>query len=182
MNICIDAGHGGRDPGAIGRTPFRLEEKTVNLAVALRLEQILESMGHNTLMTRRQDRTLSLRARAHFANRFEADFFVSIHCNAAGTPNAEGMEVFHFPGSTSGAVGAEKVLGRMLNRFPDHRDRGVKEANFTVLRLTQMPAILVECEFLTNQEQLVFLANNQDGLADAMAEGVIEWMTALAVV
>ncbi|MEM9997454.1 MAG: N-acetylmuramoyl-L-alanine amidase [Bacteroidota bacterium] len=180
MNICIDAGHGGTDPGAIGMTPFRLEERTVNLDVALIMEQLLESMGHNVLMTRKSDRTLSLAARARFANRYEADLFVSIHSNAAGSPQAEGMEVFHFPGSASGAVGAGKVLDRMLRRFPDHKNRGVKEANFAVLRLTHMPAILVECEFLTNPEQLVFLAENQEGLAHAIAEGVAEWIAALS--
>jgi N-acetylmuramoyl-L-alanine amidase len=84
------------------------------------------------------------------------------------------MEIFHFPGSTAGRNAAQVILRRMLRSFPDHKNRGVKEANFTVLRLTRMPAVLVECEFLTNPRQLVFLADqgNQDGLADAIGRGI----------
>jgi N-acetylmuramoyl-L-alanine amidase len=176
MKICIDAGHGGTDPGAIGAGPFRLDEKTFNLALALLLESELSTRGHAVLMTRRVDRTLSLRARASFANQFGADFFVSIHANAALDPAVEGMEVFHFPGSPTGRQAAQSVLRSMMNTFGDHRDRGVKEANFTVLRLTHMPAVLVECEFLTCPQQLPFLADptEQVKLARAIADGVTD--------
>jgi N-acetylmuramoyl-L-alanine amidase len=174
MRVCVDAGHGGVDPGAVGEDPFVLEEKKVNLAVALSLEEELWARGHTVLMTRRQDRSLGLHARADFANRYEADLFVSIHANAAHVKTAQGMEVFRFPFSTHGERAAKYVLGSMLDEFPDHRDRGVKEANFAVLRETHMPAILVECEFLTNPKQLRFLSkqSNQMGLARAIADGI----------
>ncbi|MEM1181147.1 MAG: N-acetylmuramoyl-L-alanine amidase [Acidobacteriota bacterium] len=173
MRVCVDPGHGGTDPGAVGTDPFELLEKDVNLAVALMLEEELEAMGHGVIMTRRQDRSLGLTARAHFANRFATDLFVSVHANA-GAPSAEGMEVFNFPGSIKGSAAAKLVLDEMVGDFPDHRNRGVKEANFTVLRRTIMPAILVELEFLTNPQQLVFLADvgNQRVLAAAIARGV----------
>jgi N-acetylmuramoyl-L-alanine amidase len=102
MKICIDAGHGGTDPGAIGTQPFRLEEKDFNLRLALLLEEELEAKGHWTIVTRRQDRSLSLPARADFSNRLGAELFVSIHANAAGMPAVEGMEIYHFPGSEKG--------------------------------------------------------------------------------
>lgn len=174
MKICIDAGHGGVDPGAIGRVPFELQEKTFNLQLALLLDVELENAGHHVVMTRRQDRSLGLRSRARFANRLGADLFVSLHANAASTPLAEGMEVFGFPGSVLGAAVARGVLDSMLAKFPGHRNRGVKEANFTVLRTTRMPAILVECEFLTHPQQLQFLADpvHQRGLAEAIAAGI----------
>ena len=174
MKICIDAGHGGDDPGGIGTDPFRLEEKEFNLNLALLLEGELEFRGHWVVMTRRQDRTLSLPARANFSNRLGAEFFISIHANAAGSPTAEGMEVFHFPGSRAGRDAATQVLNSMIARFPDHRDRGVKSANLAVLRLTKMPAISVESEFLTNPDQLQFLADaeNQQNLAIAIAKGI----------
>ena len=144
MRICIDAGHGGTDPGAIGTDPFELQEKDFNLAVALLLEAELERRDHEVIMTRRQDRSLGLASRASFANRLEAELFVSIHANAAAVATAEGMEVFHFPGSVQGSRVAGSILPSMLARFPDHRDRGVKEANFAVLRSTAMPAVLIE--------------------------------------
>ncbi len=174
MKICIDAGHGGTDPGAIGTNPFRLEEKEFNLNMAMALEGELESRGHWVVMTRRRERTLSLTARTNFSNRLEAELFISIHANAADTFTAEGMEVFHFPGSTAGHNAAKQVLNQMLSTFPEHRNRGVKSANFTVLRETLMPAILVECEFLTNPNQLEFLADakNQAKLAVAIASGI----------
>ena len=174
MRICIDAGHGGTDPGAIGKVPTRLEEKAFNLAVAVLLEEELVARGHEVVMTRRQDRTLSLTGRARFANRFEVELFVSIHANAAASPAPEGIEVFCFPGSVGGTRFATAVQESLMATFPDHRDRGVKEANFTVLRKTLMPAILVECEFLTNPQQLEFLASEerQGELAQAMADSI----------
>ncbi|MGH9323693.1 MAG: N-acetylmuramoyl-L-alanine amidase family protein [Vicinamibacteria bacterium] len=174
MKICVDAGHGGADPGAIGLEPSRLEEKDVTLAVAFLLEEELALRGHEIVMPRRQDRTLASLPRAEFANRFEADLFLSLHANAAASPRVEGMEVFHFPGSRAGREASASILNHMLAAFPGHENRGVKEADFTVLRETAMPAVLVEMEFLTNPAQLRFLADpkNQRGLARAIAEGV----------
>jgi N-acetylmuramoyl-L-alanine amidase len=179
MKVCVDAGHGGSDPGAVGTVPFDVEEQAVNLAVAGRVEAALEERGHWVVMTRRQDRTLSTVARADFANRLGADLFVSVHANAAASPHVEGMEVYHFPGSGAGQHAAHEIRRQLAARFPDHRDRGVKEANFTVLRRTWMPAVLVECEFLTNPQQLVFLTDpdNQQRLADEIAAGVDRWAT-----
>lgn len=176
MRICVDAGHGGTDPGAIGRTPFTLQEKDFNLELSLKLEIELVSRGHEVLMVRRSDRTFSLAARARFSNMHRADLFISIHANAAAHVAAEGMEVFHFTGSDQGHRFARRILDEMLQTFPDHKNRGVKEANFAVLRLTRMPAVLVECEFLTHPHQLQFLADeaNQQALAEAIARGVSE--------
>lgn len=175
MRVCIDPGHGGSDPGAIGVRPFELREKDFNLAVALLLEEQLVDRGFEAVLTRRQDRTLSLSARAGFANRHGAGLFLSIHANAAAAPSAEGMEVFHFPESSAGKALAKPILKNLLAAFPDHRNRGVKEANFTVLRLTHMPAALVECEFLSSPKQLRFLAKagNQRGIAQAIADALL---------
>ena len=174
MKVCVDAGHGGSDPGAVGTDPFRLAEKEVTLQVSILLEQELEQRGHRVVMTRRRDRTLGLLARARFANRLKADLFVSIHANAAATASAEGIEVYHFPDSREGRRAAVAVLQSLVTAFPDHRNRGVKEANFAVLRATEMPAILVETEFITHPRQLEFLADpeSQEGLAEAVADGL----------
>lgn len=174
MKVCVDAGHGGADPGGIGTVPFFLEEKHISLQLAIFLEEELEARGHWVVMTRRRDRTLGLEARAAFANRFDADVFVSMHVNAAGTPSAQGMEVYHFPGSVTGRLLSSAVLASLIGMFPTHRDRGVKEANFAVLRLTAMPAVLIEHEFITNPTQLEFLVDpeNQHLLAMAVADGL----------
>ena len=83
MKVCIDAGHGGIQDGATGTDPFKLKEKDFNLSLALRLEEELEGRGHWVVMTRRQDRTLALEARAAFANRLQAELSISIHANGA---------------------------------------------------------------------------------------------------
>ncbi len=172
--VCIDPGHGGTDPGAVGTNPFRLEEKSVNLDVGLLLEGELEASGHWVVVSRRQDRSLGLHSRAEYANRLAADLFVSVHANAAYTPTVSGFEVFHHPGSPRGKRLATHVLENLAAAMPSHRNRGVKEANYAVLRLTRMPAILVELEFLTHPARLEFLADaaNQHLLANAVANGV----------
>ncbi len=174
MKICVDAGHGGSDPGAVGTDPFRLAEKEVTLQISLLLEQELQERGHSVVMTRRTDRTLGLLPRARFANRLRADLFLSIHANAAATASAEGMEVYHFPDSREGRRVAVAMLQSLITAFPDHKNRGVKEANFAVLRVTEMPAILVETEFITHPRQLEFLSDpeSQEALVEAVADGI----------
>ncbi len=173
MKVCIDPGHGGSDPGAVAGTKPR-EEKDLNLAIALAVEEELEALGHRTVMTRRRDRTLSLAARPGFANRLQAEFFLSIHCNAAVDPAAEGMEVFCYPGSAAGHRAASIVLNALRDGCPGHKNRGVKEGNWAVLRLAEMPGVLVEIEFMTNGQQLAFLADpgSQQRIAAALAAGV----------
>jgi N-acetylmuramoyl-L-alanine amidase len=90
MKVCIDAGHGGTYPGAVGKEPYLYKEKEFNLSLALLLEKELEWRGHWVVMTRRKDRTLGLYTRPKFANRLGADLFVSIHANGAGIPSVEG--------------------------------------------------------------------------------------------
>jgi len=174
VKICVDAGHGGSDPGAVGTAPYRLEEKRVTLEIALTLEAELADREHGVVMTRRRDRTVGLVPRARFANRLKADLFVSIHANAALSAAVEGMEVYHFPGSAGGRRAATAVLESMVTAFPGHRNRGLKEANFAVLRETRMPAILIETEFITSPRQLVFLSDpeQQEALVEAIADGI----------
>ena len=182
MKICIDPGHGGIDPGAIGTAPaadnepaITLKESDFTLDVALLLEAELAQRGHSVLLTRRRDRSLQLAARAAHANRHAADLFISIHANAAANPAAEGIEVFHFPGSTAGKAAAGRIMQCLAAAFPGHANRGVKPADFAVLRLTDMPAVLVECEFLTNPDRLrgfLCCAEKRREIAVAIAAGV----------
>lgn len=178
MKVCVDAGHGGSDPGAVGEVPFVVVEKDVTLAVALAAADVLEALGHHVIMPRRRDRTFGLDSRARFANRYGAGSYVSVHANAAPGPGAEGIEAFCFPGSAVGRALAGRVLAAMLEAFPGHRDRGVREADFAVLRMTRMPAALIECEFLTTPMQLSFLADagNRAALGAAVADGVDRWV------
>ena len=91
--IVIDAGHGGRDPGAIGKSGLR--EKDVNLDIARRLANLLESKGISAILTRSSDKFIPLEARADIANKADADLFISLHSNAARSRKLNGFEVYY---------------------------------------------------------------------------------------
>jgi len=175
LKIVIDAGHGGRDTGSAGiLNKLSLKEKDITLNIALLLEKELMQSDHKTYLTRRCDRTLSLSARSRYANRYKVDLFISIHCNSAYTNKAEGMEIWVHPYSEVSRKLARPVQKNLIKMFPLHKDRGIKEANFHVLRETNMPAMLIETEFINNPRQAKFLANdnNQKKIAMAIATGI----------
>lgn len=186
VRVVLDPGHGGRDPGA-GANGLR--EKDITLQVAKLLADELSASGHVVYQTRRYDVHHMLEYRAKFANNWKADLFVSLHCNAAARPEVEGMEVFSFPGSVAGGDLADALARQLGVHFdlrdeslpeqgewmrPVHHWRGLKEANFAVLRLTNMPAVLVEMEFITNPKQAANLADPawQLRMAKALAAGI----------
>ena len=175
LKICIDPGHGGRDPGAVGQGG--LQEKDVNLAVAKKVAKHLESMGYEAILTRSQDEYVSLEARSKLANLHRVSVFVSIHCNSAENRAAQGTETFCYPTSSEGKTLAEMVQRELISRAGG-KDRGVKHANFQVLRETAMPAILVELAFISNENEEHKLSNSsfQDSCALAISEGVDKYL------
>lgn len=182
MRVCVDPGHGGvwpdGDPGAVGSYDWgEAVEAEIVEDVADELCCELEGLGREVVVTRDRGGFLSLSARAEIANAVSADCFISVHANAAADAKVQGIETFHFPGSERGSALAREVQREMADRFTDHVDRGVKEANFTVLRRTAMPAILVECEFLTNPSMARWLLREEThrALAEAIALGVDRW-------
>lgn len=169
--IMIDPGHGGEDNGAAWG---HAEEDDTNLIIAFLLRCELEKLGVNVVMTRERDVAVSLSKRTESANRLMVDLFLSIHCDAFHNITARGMSVHVYPGSEASKKVASEIRAAMINSFPDHKDRGVMESNFHVLRETNMPAVLVECEFLSNPETRRFLREpeNQLDLARAIRTGV----------
>lgn len=159
--IVIDAGHGGRDVGAVG--PTGLTEAMVNLDIALRIAQLLDDDGFDVenglevLGTRLRDEFIELADRAAKANACDADLFVSIHCNASTNRDANGFEVWTTPGHTESDAIAEAVIESIASAFSDAKLRADlqdgdrdREENFLVLRKTSCPAILVETGFISH--------------------------------
>lgn len=146
--ICLDPGHGGRDPGATGNG---WKESDVVLDIALKTESLLKTLGLSVYMTRREDATVELNQRADYATAMRADLFVSIHSNAAASPEAHGTEVFHYPASARGKLLAQSIHSELVF-LEGLRDRGIKEAGFFVLRHTPCPAVLVETSFISNRK------------------------------
>ncbi len=174
MKIFIDPGHGGDNPGAIA--PTGLEEATVNLDVSLRLGNILTERGYQVNYSRTTNINVSLSERARLANLWGADYFVSIHCNSATNPTYNGTESFYYRNGTVAQRFAQTV-NTALVRQTGLVDLGVKARNLAVLRLTAMPAILVELAFLSNPREAALLASEsfRQNCAVGIANGIIQF-------
>ena len=144
--IMLDAGHGGSDTGAIGVTG--VYEKDITLPVTLALADSLRNLGYEVELTRDTDRFASLGERADRANELLPMIFVSIHANSIEDPAFSGVMTFHFNGASEASALADSIQ-RQLLASTGAVDRGVRTANFFVLRETVVPAVLVEIGFLT---------------------------------
>jgi len=174
--IAVDPGHGGHDPGAIG--PSGYTEAECALDISLRLRDLLQSAGADVLMTRDTDVYVSLGDRVNMANNAGADIFVSIHNNAFdGT--VRGIESYYYSGLPPDSQGAQLTthLQEALIAEIDSPDRGVKSANFYVLRETWMPATLTENMFIDNayEESKLMDPSVRQRIAQAHYEGICEY-------
>lgn len=179
MRICIDAGHNysGFDTGAVGNG---LKEQDITFEIADILKRLLVEKGIEITMTRAKladnvgtSASNSINERARIANTTRCDYFVSIHCNAGGGTGTETLIV--------GTGGQAEKLARCINdsivKKMKLKNRGVKvRPELGVLRLTDMPAVLVETAFIDNKSDAVLLKNNTFGFADAVAGGVFEFL------
>lgn len=178
MKICIDPGHSGPyEPGACASG---VSEAKVNMEISKLLGGALLLLGYEVLYTRNGDiENDDLGFRAEVANEAEADVFVSIHCNSAELITANGVEVYHYPDSEEGVTLARGIESGLVMTIP-LQNRGVKEDDFAVLRLTNMPAVLVECGFLSSDEDRNFLLDEkkQTSLAFGIAAGINRYFVA----
>ena len=177
--VVLDAGHGGSDNGAVGT--YGTTEKSVALAVALKTEKILQDSGMKVVMTRRTDIDVAspyasnvqeLQARVNKIPP-QADLFISIHCNAFTNPASHGMETFYHSGNNGGQRLAQ-LLNEELAKHGGLFNRGVKSANFYVIKRAGCPASLIELGFITNPDEEVLLDDDhyQNVLAGAIANAV----------
>lgn len=172
--VVLDPGHGGKDPGAIGRGGLR--EKDVILPISNDVAEILEKQGIQVIMTRDSDYFVTLDGRTRMANRADADLFVSIHANSMGLgrPDINGLETYYFD---SGRELAQTIHRNILRRL-DIPDRRVRRARFYVLRKSLMPSVLVEVGFVTGDQDSAKLANPKyrQRMAEAIATGILEYI------
>lgn len=173
--VILDAGHGGSDEGAKVR---HLQEKKITLQTAIQAKKILEEMGYRVLLTRKKDSFISLPKRVSIANQTKALLFISIHCNAASNPLAQGLEIYYYKGgdatkSAKSLFLADTTLQKILG-ITGCASRGVKSGRFYVIRETEMPAILVEIGFLTNTEEWANMRSKPylEKIAKGLAQGI----------
>src|SRR5436309_6072139 len=195
QTVVLDPGHGGYDKGQVSRYGY---EKDFALDVARKLRPLLQAKGLRVIMTREGDYFVPLEVRAQIANAARNSIFVSIHFNATDRdPNATGFEIFSFtprgapstsddwvtPTALSMQAGSEVdaqsmalsacIYHSLLGHIPEF-DRGIKRARFAVLRLTRVPAVLVEGGFLTERGECKLIANKdwRGKLAGAIGIGI----------
>jgi N-acetylmuramoyl-L-alanine amidase len=169
--VVIDPGHGGFDRGGI---PGQIvPEKMVALDTALRLQKILQRAGLRTVMTRSTDIFVPLSVRSAIANAEHDAIFVSIHYNAARRSGAHGIETYSE--NNRGAVLAARIQRDIVTRV-SAENRGIRSAEYYVLRNCRLPAVLVECGFLTNpvEAQLALTPEYREKVAEQIAAGIIE--------
>ena len=171
QTVVIDAGHGGLDNGT--RSRWGGNEKTAALEVATRLQPKLRAAGFNTVMTRDSDRFIELNERARISNRQSNAIFLSIHFNEAPRRGIRGTEAYYK--SPVSRELAQRLLGK-VSRLPGASSRGLRTANFRVLRLNEYPAVLLECGYLSNPSEGSRCATSsyRERLAGAIADGLIE--------
>jgi N-acetylmuramoyl-L-alanine amidase len=193
--VVLDPGHGGHDKGQVSRYGY---EKDFALDTARKLRPLLQAKGLRVIMTRESDYFVPLEVRARIANSARNSIFVSIHFNASGDdPNATGFEIFSFtprgapstsdsavassaynmqPGSTVDAQSmalSACIYHSLLGHIPEY-DRGIKRARFAVLRLTKVPAVLIEGGFLTERGESKLISDKdwRAKLAGAISVGI----------
>lgn len=174
--IVLDPGHGGSDPGTVH---FDLKEKDIVLNVGLLLEKKLKESGANVIMTRIDDRYVSLEERVRIANANNPDTFVSIHVNSVdNVPSANGTETYwnRTYSSEQSRKLANEIQKQLISKLQT-KDRGIKEANFYVIRYTKAPSVLVELGFLSNEDEAKRLNDPafQELAAEAIYEGLKQY-------
>ncbi len=185
MIVCIDPGHGGPDPGTLGRGGIR--EADIVLDISKHLGRYLSQAGVNVVYTRSTDTDLApgvsdteeLKARCDRANRSGASLFVSVHADAFTYSSVRGIRCFYYPTSTRGQASAKAMADtlRVMVQIAGASQNmaSISSANYYVLKYTHMPAVLVETGFMTNEADLALLCESsyRDKVGLLIALGIL---------
>lgn len=188
--IIIDAGHGAPDGGAVGEDGVL--EKDLNLSVALALQKLFESGNTNVILTRSDDNGIydvdgsiknkkisDIKNREEIINSTNADLFISIHMNKFPEPQYSGPQVFYSANDKNSELLAQCIQGSMIASLNPENRREIKKAddNIYLLSHAKIPAVLVECGFLSNSQEAKKLSDEkyQRHLAWSIYCGIIEY-------
>ena len=184
ITIVVDPGHGGRDPGKIGVNGAL--EKDVNLSISLKLRKHLEDNGYNVIMTREEDiglykdsdsnkKNADLRKRVDIINNSNASLAISIHQNSFEQESSRGAQVFYYGNSIESEVLAN-IIQEQIKIYvqPDNKRLAKAETSYYMLKNTKCPIVIIECGFLSNNEEASLLIDDdyQDKMAEAIYRGL----------
>ena len=181
LTVVVDAGHGGLERGAIGCLGD--EEKDLNLAIALELKKVLSDKGINVILTREDDKTVSLDDRVELAQENDANIFVSIHLNSIPDIKMDinkhkGTSVYYY---NSNSKNLAKTLLKTVTEALGTRKDGIRTASFAVLRPTDYLGVLVEVAYMTNPiDSTIYTTENfAEITAQAIADGILQYIDSL---
>jgi len=174
--VVIDAGHGGKDPGA--KSVLGFYEKNINIAVASKVARLLSEKGLKVRMTRSGDSFIELTERAAIANRLRADLFVSIHSDSFPKSSRRGYTMYVARSASRSSFRAAGAIGRSMSQT-GLASHGTQTAGYKVLVGTRGPAVLVEMGYLTNRREAAMLKDPyfQNRLAQAIANGILDYFS-----
>lgn len=174
--VCIDAGHGGEDVGAVLEKRY---EKDDTLKVSKLVKKHLQKQGIKVVMTRNKDTSVSLEERCKIANKKKAKLFVSIHRNSAETGN--GIEIWCNSKKRETDIQLADSILTKLQKTEIQDNRGIKygtisgeTTDYYVLNNTNMPSCLIELGFISNKKDNALLDNHMEDYAEAIANGILE--------
>ncbi len=180
--IVIDSGHGGFDPGVVGKN--NVFESDINLGVSKKLQKYLEQGGSTVIMTRHDENALGpnknsdMRKRKEIINSSKGDLVVSIHQNSYPEKNVKGAQVFYYNNSKESKKLAEFIQKELIS-FVDYKNKRVAKpnSNYYILKKTTIPAVIVECGFVSNDVERGNLTNQQyqERIAWAIYTGIVKY-------
>lgn len=190
--IVIDPGHGGIFPGKISITAN--EEKNINLSIAQKLQSYLSSSGATIIMTRTTDTELcdtnaelsllnlqraDLQMRTDIAKQADADYFISIHCNSISSPQWHGAQVFYRPNDAESEALAIAIQNRLTEQLKNTDRQAIKRDDTYLFRNLDIPAVIVECGFLSNpiEDELLLDELYQQKIAHAIYLGISDYLS-----
>ncbi|MDY0404433.1 N-acetylmuramoyl-L-alanine amidase [Virgibacillus sp. 179-BFC.A HS] len=171
FNIVIDAGHGGKDPGAIG--PNGMKEKYLTLSTAQKVRDVLQSEGATVIMTRSGDQFISLDQRVQLSNSYHTSAFISLHYNAYPVLTVNGIST-HYYSSSGPDMRLAQTIQSSLMQHVNMTNRGIRQSDYHVLRTNGDLAVLIELGFVTNPYDAAKIqtGNYQTEVARAIADGL----------
>jgi N-acetylmuramoyl-L-alanine amidase len=178
--LVIDAGHGGKDAGALSRNE-KYYEKNLNLQILLELKKLLDTENIKVYYTRIEDDTVFLRPRVNLANAVNCDFFISIHCNASVSNSPNGTEVIYYNTEYNAvkAMDLALILAEEIGKSIPLKQRGLIEEDgddIFILENAMVPAALIEVGYVTNNNDMNFLSQeaNKKAVAQGIYNGIIK--------
>ena len=172
--VFIDPGHGGVDNGAVQNGVL---EDEINLQISKKIEAKLKAKGVEVKMSRYDDTYLSLTDRTYMANKEGSDVFVSIHQNSATNSSAKGIETYYYSTRQDSKELATDIQNDLI-QATNATDRGVKTANYAVIKTASMSSSLVECGFISNLTEAQNLSSSsyQDKVAEGIVNGIMDYL------